>query len=165
MQASHMAMQASQMAMHAPRMAMHAPRMAMQAPQMSMQASQMHTILPVAVLLWLHQVTVSQDSVLEDAREGQRDRHSLRHNTSCLHTALPCMPSNVSQQQYRQTNHLLVQASNKYKLQKGKLRLQPSRQTACSLVIECLHSCADRMRLSRQRNMHSLSVQALTCFV
>ncbi len=58
-----------------------------------MQASQMHTILHVAVLLWLHQVTVSQDSVLEDAREGQWDRHSLRHNTSRLHAALPCMPS------------------------------------------------------------------------
>ncbi len=70
---------------------------------MSMQASQLRTILPVAVLLWLHQVTVSQNGVLEDAREGQWDRHSLRHNTSRLHAALPCMPSNVSQQQHRQS--------------------------------------------------------------
>jgi len=63
---------------------------------MSVQASQMRTILPLVVLLWLHQVTVLQDSVLEDARERQWDGHSLWHNTSRLHAALPCMHGTVS---------------------------------------------------------------------
>lgn len=135
---------------------------------MSMQASQVRTILPLAVLLWLHQVTVSQDSVLEDAREGQWHRHSLWHNTSRLHAALPCTPANrqpptTQAELHGQTTCLCRQAvtTNCRKL-----------SYICSLADNsllpchpCWHSCADRMRLQRQCNMHSLSVQPMTCFV
>lgn len=43
--------------------------------------------------MWIlcDQVTVAQNSGLEDAGEGQRDRHGLRHDTASLHTPLSCM--------------------------------------------------------------------------
>lgn len=40
-----------------------------------------------------HQVTIAQDSGLEDCGVGQGDRHGLRHNTTSLHTPLSCMGS------------------------------------------------------------------------
>lgn len=70
---------------------------------MSVQAFQLRTVLPVAMLLWLHQVTVSQNGTLEDARKGQRDRHSLRNNTPRLHAAPPCMSATVNEQQQGQS--------------------------------------------------------------
>lgn len=36
------------------------------------------------------QVTVAQDSGLEDGGVGQGDRHGLRHNAASLHTPLSC---------------------------------------------------------------------------